>query len=165
MKRHGMLTCIFVVIIGPLIAGCPTIRRSGVHVSKQYVQISIERKDDSHLEPNIILRYGPESRRSIPYLKNAHGVSQWEYLTKLQGNTVRTDAKGHAGFNVYVDHVWDVFYGTLTGQYYLFHITGNNDEIIPTLMKPNTTSEGCHYKITVESIGKPVCHNILSERN
>lgn len=150
MRRKFLLSrLLFIMTIVPG-SGCDPFRSGS-----QSMRISVMRIDNSQPASNALIICAPENRNLHHH--HAYCISQREYLSIIsRKNSVLTDNKGNAKFNVSVGNTGFELHDTLTGDFYLFHISGVYDEVISTVVKPKTTSEGCHYKITVESIGKPV---------
>lgn len=98
-------------------------------------------------------------------------MPQEEYIAEFAGEPVKTNGLGRATATLRVFSVYGSTYHTVlpflevpstprdevSGVEYLFKVEGTmGTEFLPLLMKPGETVEGEHFRLTVESIGRPV---------
>ena len=85
-----------------------------------------------------------------------YDISQSDYLAR-HTNAARTNEVGRAVFTVRTLTMGSTkLYDEVTYEDYLFEIQNGETEIFTVWMRPGEVSQGCHFKILVESIGEPI---------
>lgn len=82
--------------------------------------------------------------------------SKEEYLRVSGTPSVVTDDKGEVDIKIKHYDIAFKLRDLVTGHFYLFRVDNSTKEVLSVFMHPGLKENGCHYRVTIVSIGEPI---------